>query len=325
MTRHALIIKPGPTRQARLTSLAVAVAGCLLAPAHAQQATAWVVADAQSKHVLIEGGGDRKRPVDGFAAVATVAVTLDWAQLVGMDMATLATVPTSAVAGQSGNPMGLLPGDRISFRDLVYSVLLGADDSASLTLAANVGQDILIRRRKHGDPVEEFTREMQALAGKLGMRHTRFRSPHGARMGRSRDGGTSTARDLARLAIYAMGRPAFRFYSMQDARAVTVRRGEGAFRFRVRNYNNYAGVGTIDGVRVIPNGQGGPGAILTSKRSHEVVTLPGGRSMVYPRRVVAVAFGPRARQTARQLLDAGWRAFDQWTAQGRPPDPRRTL
>jgi len=312
----------------RLRSLGTALlAAVLLLPAHAgaQTLSSWVVADAHSTRILIEGNGTLKRPVDGFAAVATAVVTLDWAQRIGLDMGRLAAVHAEAVVGQQGNPMGLLPGDKLSYRDLIYSVLLGADDTACLTLAANVGQDLLMRRRKHGDPVAEFVGEMNALARQQGMSSTRFRSPHGGIFGRSRNGGHTTARDLARLGIYAMSRPAFRFYSMQSSRAVSVHRGAGKFRFRVHNFNPYAGKKGVDGVRVIVRGTGGPGAIISSKRSHEVVPLPDGRSLLYPRRVVSVAFGPDPVKPARQLLDAGWREFDQWSAQGRPFEQARTL
>jgi serine-type D-Ala-D-Ala carboxypeptidase (penicillin-binding protein 5/6) len=309
----------------RLPVAAALVLAGAVSPAAAQRAGSWVVAEAHSGRILIEQRGQQRRPVDGFATVATAVVTLDWAQRLGLDMARRTSVPAVAVGGPYANPMGLAPGDLLSFRDLLYSAVLGADDVACLTLAAAVGSDLLMRRQRHGDPVAEFVFEMNNLARAQNMRGTVFHSPHGGTYGRRRDGGFTCARDIARLGIYAMSRPAFRFYSMQGERAIAIGRGGENLRFRIRNYNPYASEAGVDGVKVVARGGGGPGAVLTSKRSHEVIQMADGRSMIYPRRVVAVADGPQAAGTAHQLLSAGWQEFDRWSAMGRPADAALTL
>ena len=305
--------------------LAVVAASCVLAlalQAPALKAQVMVAADSHSGRILIDQNGGQRRPVDGFATVATAMVALDWAQRVSMDLGMLATVPDGAVVGVFSNPMGLQPGDRVSFRDLLYSILLGADDAAAITLAANVGQDLLNRRQKGGDPVREFVIEMNNLAAKLGASSTSFRTPHGSPPGGRGNGGVTCARDLARLAIYAMSNSSFRFYSMQSSRVVAVSRGGQSLRFKVTNYNSYVGRNGIDGVKVVPQGQGGPGAILTSKRSHEVTQLMDGRTQLYPRRVVAVVFAPEPVGSGWQALAGGWQEFDRWSLTGRPYDRR---
>lgn len=321
MSIRALPFLPWTT----LPALAVAVLAIASTPPTLPAQEVVFAADTHSGRVLIDQGGSQRRPVDGFACVATALVALDWAQRVSMDMGAGATVPVAAVAGPFANPMGLQPGDRIGFRDLIYSVLLGADDAACMTLAANVGQDLLNRRQRGGDPVREFVAEMNNLAIMIGATSTSFRSPHGGSLTGRGQGGRTNARDLGRLALYAMSRPSFRFYSMQAQRAVAVNRGGQTFRFLVRNYNPYAGRDSVDGVKCFTRGLGGPGTILTSKRSHEVAPLPDGRTMVYPRRVVAVAFGPNAPALARQTLASGWQEFDRWTSIGRPYDRRLSI
>ncbi|MFM7180666.1 MAG: hypothetical protein ACKO2G_04285 [Verrucomicrobiales bacterium] len=294
---------------------------------HAQQAGAasWVVVDTHSSRILMEQNGNKRRSVDGFASMATALVAIDWAQRAGVDLNANATVPGFVSTAGVGNPMGLQPGDQVSLRDLLYSIVLGADDASCLTIATSVGQDLLMRRGRQGDPVGEFVKEMNYLAAMNSMRGTRFQTPHGGNWGRT-SGGVTTTNDLARLAIYAMANAGYRFYSMQAERAVAISRGGGVFRFRISNSNRYAGKGGVDGVKSVARAAGGPGAILTSKRNPEVTHLPDGRTTLYPRRVIAVTDGAAdSVGVAWQLLNTGWQEFDRWTAQGRPMENLRTL
>jgi D-alanyl-D-alanine carboxypeptidase len=315
--------------QFRFAILLLTLAGILVPVARtfAQQsgAASWVVVDTHSSRILMEQNGDKRRSVDGFAGVATALVAIDWSQRAGVDLNASATVPGFVATAGVGNPMGLQPGDQVSMRDLIYSVVLGADDAACLTIATNVGQDLQMRRGRQGDPVGEFVKEMNLLAAMNSMRGTRFQTPHGGNWGRTA-GGVTTTRDLARLAVYAMANPGYRFYSMQAERAVAISRAGATFRFRISNSNRYAGKAGVDGVKSVGRAAGGPGAILTSKRNPEVTHLPDGRTVLYPRRVIAVADGAAdSVGVAWQLLNAGWQEFDRWSAQGRPMENLRAL
>lgn len=295
------------------------------APAQQAGAPSWVVVDTHSSRILMEQNGDKRRSVDGFASVATALVAIDWSQRAGVDLNNTSRVPGFVTSPGVGNPMGLQPGDQISMRDLIYSIVLGADDASCLTLATNIGQDLLMRRGRQGDPIGEFVKEMNHLAGMNSMSGTRFQTPHGGNWGRT-GGGATTTRDLARLAVYAMANPGYRFYSMQQERAVAISRGGAMFRFRISNSNRFAGKAGVDGVKSVPRAAGGPAAILTSKRNPEVSHLPDGRTMLYPRRIIAVADGAAdSAGVAWQLLNSGWQEFDRWTAQGRPMQNLRML
>lgn len=299
---------------------ALAYAAALL-PSHSLAqgaAPSWVVVDVHSGRILMEQNASKRRTVDGFASVATALVSIDWSQRTEVDLGNRTSVPPVVAAPGVSNPMGLQPGDQLSMRDLLYSVVLGADDAACLTLATTVGQDILRRRGQSGQPLDAFVKEMNYLAGMNGMSQTKFTTPHGGSWGRGNSGVTSTI-DLARLANYAMGSPGYRFFSMQPDRAIAIDRAGAVFRFRVSNFNRYAGRAGVDGVKAVTRGPSGPGAILTSKRNPEVTPMPDGRTFLYPRRIIAVADGGSdPNGAAWQLLTAGWQEFDQWTTQGRP-------
>lgn len=315
--------------QFRFAILLMAVLGVFSSPqpVSAQQGggASWVVVDTHSSRILMEQNGEKRRAVDGFASIATALVTIDWSQRAGVDLNNAATVPGFITTPGVGNPMGLQPGDQLSMRDLIYSIVLGADDASCLTLATAVGQDLLMRRGRQGDPVGEFIKEMNHLAGMNAMTRTRFQTPHGGNWGRT-GGGVTTTRDLARLSIYAMTNPGYRFYSMQPERAVAISRAGAVFRFKISNYNRFAGKSGVDGVKAVLRGAGGAGAILTSKRNPEVTHLPDGRTQLYPRRIIAVADGAAdSAGAAWQLLNSGWQEFDRWSAQGRPMQNLRFL
>ena len=292
----------------------------------ANGAKAWMVVDVHSGRILMERNSNEKREIDGFAGVATALVTLDWSQRTGRDLGAKILIPNAVATAGIGNPMGLQPGDRVSMRDLIYSVVLGADDAACIALASAVGQDLLMRRMRHGEPISEFVKEMNYLAAMNSMSKTRFGSPHGRPWG-GKSAGTTTVRDMTQLAMYAMENAGFRFYSMQPDRAVAIDRvsGENA-RFRVRNYNRFAGQSGVDGVKAVARGLGGPVTLLTSKRNPEVTHGADGVTFLYPRRIIAVADGGGdPTGMAWQLLNAGWQEFDTWTASGRPNDNRLRL
>lgn len=295
-------------------------------PAHAQRSSgSFVAIDAHSTHILAQQNHSRRIPIHGYARLATAVVTLDWSTRTGTDMALVITVP-GEVSGTALNPMGLRPGDRISLRDLVYSVVLGSDDAAAMTLAATVGRDMLMRRQRGGDPIAEFVREMNNLARQEAMTHTRFLSPVAMPPGRRGAGNTSVG-DLALLGRYAMSRPAFRFYSMQRERNVTVQRGGASSGFRVTNANAFASTRNFDGVMVLRPQPGQPAmALLSASRQPEVTPMADGTTHLYPRRIVVVVAGIEAPdQFAARLTEGAWAAFDQWTAEGRPHDPARLL
>lgn len=329
---------PAPTRTrishpAHAPAFALPAAIALLAilafaqaPAHAQRGGgSFVAIDAHSTHILAQQNHSRRTPIHGYARLATAVVTLDWSTRTGTDMALVITVP-GEVSGIVLNPMGLRPGDRISLRDLVYSVVLGSDDAAAMTLAATVGRDMLMRRQRSGDPIAEFVREMNNLARQEAMTRTRFLSPVAIPPGRRGAGNTSVG-DLALLGRYAMSRPAFRFYSSQLERNVTIQRGGASSGFRVTNANTLASTRNIDGVMVLRPQPGQPAmALLSARRQPEVTPLADGSTRLYPRRVVvAVAGMDSPEHFAGRLTEGAWAAFDQWTAEGRPHDPARLL
>src|SRR6202162_5730112 len=289
--------------------------------AEAQTAAAYAVADQTTGYVLDAYKGEEKRQVASLTKIATGKVVLDWASKTSTDLAEQVVVPAQAIEEAGGvNPMGLLPNDLISYRDLIYAALMQSDNTAATTLAYYVGAALRPsggERMRELGAVEVFVSQMNALARQLGMERTLFVNPHGLEPRKGLQP-FSTAIDLVRLTAYAMKDPAFRFYVSQKERKVSFNRGGQIFQYLLRNTNELLGTEGIDGVKTGRTAKAGECIIISSQREPEV-TQQGSTTLVTPRRLNVVVLGATDRiAAATQLLSRGWTLYDQWAAAGRP-------
>lgn len=278
----------------------------------------YMVVDHHSGKIFAQKEANRKLPVASLTKVATGCVVLDWASATQTQLTQRLSVPPHAVRLGGANPLKLQVGDQLALRDAIYSALMASDNVAAEALAYHVGIDLLRRRGKQGDPTLEFVREMNALAGKLGMRQTKFVNAHGLDHG-LRKPPYSTAADMARLARYAMGRDGFSFYVAQKERTISITRQGKAQKFKIKNTNSLVKKHGIDGVKTGQTTAAGPCVILSAKKSALTTKLPNGQTQVQPRRLTVVVLNAADRfSTGKQLLDWGWREHEGWNAAGRP-------
>ena len=283
----------------------------------------YIAVEAFTGKILLELDADRKRPVASLTKIATAMVVLDWAKLSKTSMAEVAIVPQEAVQLGGSNPMGLIPGDRISLREAMYSMLLGSDNVSALTLADHAGRSIQ-NRSGGASPQMAFVGEMNNLARTLGMKRTRFVNPHGMDMVQAQ--GTSTARDMARLAIYAMRDPGFQFYVKQTERIISSFRINEKRSFKVKNTHALVGKGNVNGIKSGSTVLAGPCAATSSEKKPIVKKLPTGATQLMGRRMITIALGSPDRWGITQtLISQGWGAYDVWRQQGSPVQEAREL
>ena len=282
-----------------------------------------MVVEAYSGKVLVASNAGAKRPIASLTKIATGIVAVDWAAATGTDINTLhITVPQKVTLVGGPNPMDLQPGDRITMRDALYSALLGSDNLAALTIADHVGNELLKRRGKSGDPVAEFVGEMNRLAIALGMTQTRFANPHG--LERSGAKAYCTAADVARMSIYAMRRNAFSFIVRQPDRNISVHGSGGSRSYHIKNPNELIGEAGILGVKTGTTNAAGPCLSVCMDRDPLVRTKPDGSKGATPRRLVVVVLNsPDRFNHARGLLRQGWAIYDEWLAAGAPVQDKR--
>ncbi len=296
----------------------VTTVGCMApAPATAQQGVSFVVVDHFNRKVHLAQGATQKRPVASLTKVATACVVLDWAELTQTNLSSMAVVPPQVVQlGAVPTPAGLAPGDQISLRDALAACIMASDNIAAYTLADHVGRSLLQRTGRSGDPASFFVRQMNELAAKEGMADTRFTNPAG--LDHFRDVPTSTANDMARLAMYAIDKAGFNFYARLPERDITIVRGGQPLRVTLRNTNQLLGTASIDGVKTGLTQRAGGCVIVTAGRPSTVRTGPEG-DRVFRHRMVVVVLGSDDRfGLASALLRDGWGRYDAWLNAGRP-------
>lgn len=289
--------------------------------ANAQEALpeSYLVYESNSCRVLYSHNAELKRPISSLAQIATGLVALDWVERTRVDLGHIVTVPQGVQAIPVGNPMNLQPGSRITLRDAIYATLLAPDSAAAYTVAHFVGSD-LAARKGGGNPVELFMAEANKLAASLGMKKTKFLSPHG--LDNQGDITQSCAVDMALLSTYAMQRPGFAFIVKQTMRRIGIESPLGTTFFDVRNTNPLLSMSGVDGVKTAHSRLSGPCVIATVTRNAVSRFNPLiGQNSIYPQRLVVVVLGSQDRyELARKLMTAGWTAWDQWQAAGQKTD-----
>ena len=112
------------------------------------------------------------------------------------DLSAAVAVPDEAARlGGSNSRMGLVRGESLPMRDLLYGLMPVSANDAALAIACHLAGS-----------AEDFAALMNGKAAALGMEDTRFAAPSGV----YRSGYTSTAHDMARLMAYAMRSGTFR-------------------------------------------------------------------------------------------------------------------
>lgn len=304
------------TGAAFLFSATAFFALAMQAPAQSTVA-AYAVIEGNTGHVLDARDQSRKLQIGSLTKIATAMVVLDWVASTKADLGQFATVPASAALLPGTNPVGFVPGDRASLRDLLYAALMQSDNVAAVTLADHVGR--ALPHEAGLTPEYAFVAQMNALARHLKMEHTLFLNPHGLDSVESKLP-YSTAWDLARLASYAMARPGFRFYVSQKQRQIGIQHVDATqSQYLLQNTNELLGVNGIDGVKTGRTQRAGDCLIISAARQPESVKNADETYTVTPRRIVVVVLGAANRfNLSAGLLERGWQLYDKWAAAGRP-------
>jgi len=170
----------------------------LVPPAHVQSGEvsppelscrAAVLIDPETRQLLYQLNADERRPVASLTKMMTALLIAESGKL-----EQTITVSERA-AGVGETTMHLEAGEQAKLRHLLMGAMLtSANDAATACAEAVSGS------------VEAFVERMNERADELGLTGTHFLNPHGLH----HDGHYSTARDMALLAVYVMGRPELR-------------------------------------------------------------------------------------------------------------------
>lgn len=134
-----------------------------------------------------------------------------------------------------GSSMGLLGGDKVTLRDLLYGMLLASGNDAANVTAYTLGGTL-----------DGFVKMMNDKAAELGLKNTHFDTPSGL------DGDThyTTAYDLSMLARYAMQNE--NFYKAAASKSATLCYGNPPYKRTLTNHNKL--LKTFDGAVGVKTG-----------------------------------------------------------------------
>ena len=148
-----------------------------------------ILVEASTGRVIFEKNADDIRPPASMTKMLTSIIALEW-----LSPETPITI-SQAAAYAEDNTYNWAPGDVMSFRDLNYAMMLVSDNGAAIAVAQAVAGN-----------VPDFAAMMNEKAQDIGCYDSHFVNPNGL----PNPEHYSTARDMARIAMYCMQNPEFR-------------------------------------------------------------------------------------------------------------------
>lgn len=212
-------------------------------------AAAAIVINADTGEIIFEQNANTKLPMASTTKIMTALLLCESG---GLDETLTVTDKMVRVEGSS---MGLLAGDSVSKRDLLYGMMLASGNDA-----ANVTAYLL------GGTVDGFVKLMNQKAEALGLKNTRFETPSGL----DGDSHYTTAYDLALLTKYALANE--EFAAAAGSKSATLCYGNPPYRRTLTNHNkmlkNYEG---CVGVKTGFTKKSGRCLVTAAKRQGETV------------------------------------------------------
>lgn len=241
-------------------------------------AAAAVAVDLTSGVELYAYNADQPLPPASTMKVVTALVA---ASVLSLDQRTV-VAESEVLDGESYSVMGLLPGDELTVRDLLYGLLIPSGGDAALVLARMAGQAL----GETADPTRRFVDEMNAWSQAHGMTGSHFVNPTGD----DADGQFVTARDLVRATALLLDDWFLAGIVATPEATVTVG-GPNARELRLVNTNQLLSSPDVFGVKTGTDAQAGQCLIAGHWRGDN--------------RIITVVLGSEDRYVATQaVLDA---------------------
>ncbi len=177
-------------------------------------AKAAAVINGDTGEIIFTQNADEKLPMASTTKIMTALLLCENA-----DLSKEVTV-TADMLRVEGSSMGLLAGDRVTYHDLLYGMMLASgNDAANVTAISLAGS------------VQKFAEMMNKKAGELGLCNTHFVTPSGL----DADGHYTTAKELALLAAYALKNEDFAKAASSESAVLNY--GNPPYRRSLTNHN----------------------------------------------------------------------------------------
>jgi len=148
-----------------------------------------ILVDFQTSKILFEQDADKRWSPASITKIMTAVVALENGNL--SDNIRFTKKATEI----SGSKIGIKEGIRVQLYPLIEAMLIKSGNDAAIAIAEHIGGS-----------EQGFVKMMNSKAKTIGMLNTNFANPTGL----PDDNNYSTVRDIAKLAVYAMGREDFK-------------------------------------------------------------------------------------------------------------------
>ena len=155
-----------------------------------------ILINADTGDVLFEKDADARAYPASTTKIMTCILGIEWAEANDM-LQSMVTIPNNIAVSSDASSMKLTAGDRMTFEDLLYGMMLSSGNDAALAVAMLVSGS-----------VQSFVNRMNDKAEELGLnsRNTNFVNVHGLHEVNH----YTTARDIATIMAYAVKNETFR-------------------------------------------------------------------------------------------------------------------
>ena len=154
---------------------------------HDLYAQSAVLMDAKSGRILFEKNGGQKRAMASTTKIMTCILALEYGDLDDV------VIASSNAVNQPKVRLGVVEGEKILLRDLLYSLMLESHNDAAVMIAEHIGGS-----------VEGFADMMNQKAQSLGCKNTYFITPNGLDASDENGSHQTTAEELARIMKYCI-------------------------------------------------------------------------------------------------------------------------
>lgn len=247
--------------------------------------------DVDSQTFIASSNADEPVPLASTSKIMTTIVTIEDGNL--NDVVTV----SSQAANQIGSTAGLRTNEKMTVHNLLYGALLNSGNDAAYALAGYLGQ------KTGGDGATDWTSEvnravqlMNQKASDLGLRSLHYEEPSGLN-----SANVGSARDLAKLAAYALKNDTFR--QITSTPTYTISSVDGSLTHNLTNSNRLVGEWAYQGAIGVKTG-------FTPEAGHNLV----GAAERDGHRLIAVVLNTysddvaASARVARDMLDFAWRA-----------------
>ncbi len=144
--------------------------------------------------VIFDKNADKVTAPASLTKITTAILTIENCRNLD-EVVTIKQSSINAISGTNSSTAGLLVGEEITVRNLLYCMLVKSANEAAVVLADYIG----------GGSVANFVQMMNDFAANLGCQNTHFVNPHGL----DAEGHYTTANDLALITKHALTLPLF--------------------------------------------------------------------------------------------------------------------